>query len=359
MAAQTFDAAMTLANFLSNATETALELPPMTAAQRREVKELAAKYPTLRCESYGFGADRQLHLFKSQAKAGPPAIDRTVSPLSPLSPTEQPALRVRNTFIDGWIANEADAEEAEPVIFRSMPPQLCAQVEEDAQLCSEAALGKAPVAIEERRAPGATTVTFCERVGSPTHSTTASSGSRASSPSPGLSTANAETTATTEVVQSESSGSQGVVNNQLQVRNTFVHFEEPAPSDPRVVQSMPHGMFGKCLADELAEARSTDGGRVVPPPPQAPAPGAMPFSQPVVQPLCEIQQVPAYLQALIGMEVQVTGLVKAPAFNGQRGLVYSWDVDVSRYNVLLSLPGGPQWAKIRWENLLLLGAAAR
>ena len=28
--------------------------------------------------------------------------------------------------------------------------------------------------------------------------------------------------------------------------------QEPAPVDPRAVQSMPHGMFGKCLAEEEA-----------------------------------------------------------------------------------------------------------
>lgn len=319
MATQTFEAASALATFLANPVQMTLELPPMSAAQRREVKQLAAQYPELRCESYGFGAERQLHLFKPDAGA-------KVSLQSDTAPSpadaEQPSVRVRNTFIDGWICNEADAEEAEPVIFRSMPPQLTTEVQSKQG------------------------VHWCEKPGSPTHSTTASSASRTSSPCPAGNSG--QVAEATEATARE-------VNNNLQVRNTFVHFEESAPTDPRIVQSMPHGMFRKSLAEELAEAPAeTEGAEALP----AQATSSS-FPPAVVRPILEASQVPPVLQALIGMEVQVTGLVKTPGFNGHRGLVYSWDTDVARYNVLLSLPTGPQWAKVKWENLLLLGGAAR
>mmetsp|Transcript_58774 Transcript_58774/g.108494 ORF Transcript_58774/g.108494 Transcript_58774/m.108494 type:complete len:328 (+) Transcript_58774:85-1068(+) len=327
MATQTFEAASALAAFLADPTQMTLELPPMSAAQRREVKQLAAQYPELRCESYGFGAERQLHLFKpSTGNSQGAKVSLPSDTASNAGEAEQhPPVRVRNTFIDGWICNEADAEEAEPVIFRSMPPQLNTDSVTEAQ---------------SRQG-----VHWCEKPGSPTHSTTASSASRTSSPCPAGNCTQAEAT---EATARE-------VNNNLQVRNTFVHFEESAPTDPRIVQSMPHGMFRKSLAEELAEAPpEAVGGEALPP--QATASS---FPSAVVRPILEAPQVPPVLQALIGMEVQVTGLVKTPAFNGHRGLVYSWDTDVARYNVLLSLPTGPQWAKVKWENLLLLGGAAR
>merc|ERR1711971_1132231 len=39
------------------------------------------------------------------------------------------------------------------------------------------------------------------------------------------------------------------LGEELQVRNAFIHIEE-ASADDRAVQSMPHGMFGKFLAQE-------------------------------------------------------------------------------------------------------------
>lgn len=58
---------------------------------------------------------------------------------------------------------------------------------------------------------------------------------------------------------------------------------------------------------------------------------------------------------LLGAEVLVEGLTKAPAFNGLVGVVQSFDSDAGRYNVLLrKKDGGQQLAKIRDENLRLL-----
>merc|ERR1711881_795264 len=42
-----------------------------------------------------------------------------------------------------------------------------------------------------------------------------------------------------------------VPHEEIQVRNTFIHFE--APADERVVQSMPHGMFKQCILAEASQ----------------------------------------------------------------------------------------------------------
>merc|ERR1711976_816969 len=54
-------------------------------------------------------------------------------------------------------------------------------------------------------------------------------------------------------------------------------------------------------------------------------------------------------------EVVIEGLVKSPAFNGQRGSVLSFDFETGRYNILLAVagPGQHRWAKVKHENLQL------
>eukprot|EP00434_Breviolum_minutum_P022490 symbB.v1.2.019844.t1/scaffold1644.1/size164340/14 len=50
-------------------TATKLELPALNDNERKKVKEkLAEKHPEIKCESYGFGAERRLHLFKVAGK---------------------------------------------------------------------------------------------------------------------------------------------------------------------------------------------------------------------------------------------------------------------------------------------------
>lgn len=86
--------------FLSDPSRTTLELPSsLNADQRKEARRLADQHPELKCESYGFGEERRLHLFKRN----------------------QDRLRVKNTFIDGW---EGEQTGCEPPAFRSMPPNM-------------------------------------------------------------------------------------------------------------------------------------------------------------------------------------------------------------------------------------------
>jgi len=60
----TFDAVAVIADFEAASCMTSLELPHMTTGQRKVTKKLLEQYPDIRCDSYGFGADRRLHLFK-------------------------------------------------------------------------------------------------------------------------------------------------------------------------------------------------------------------------------------------------------------------------------------------------------
>jgi len=105
-----FDIASIIAEFVEDISCTSLELPHMTTGQRKSAKKMLEKHPDLRCESYGFGAERQLHLFKKCISAAQPkeddddmvALDKSnVFPDAPklVLPLLREELRVRNTFI--------------------------------------------------------------------------------------------------------------------------------------------------------------------------------------------------------------------------------------------------------------------
>lgn len=117
-----FDVAETIAEFLADSERTTLELPHMTTGQRKSTKKLLEQYPQLRSESFGFGAERQLHIFKECAaevkQIDKPAImspDRSTTGSltqgssvggSPVTndgevslPVLHEELQVRNTFI--------------------------------------------------------------------------------------------------------------------------------------------------------------------------------------------------------------------------------------------------------------------
>jgi len=127
-----------------------------------------------------------------------------------------------------------------------------------------------------------------------------------------------------------------------EVRNTFLHIEEPVVHE-RVVQSMPHGMFRQQLWAEMSSASGvTSGGQPPVPPPAMPAP--------------TLATMMGAALLVPGTQVVVQGLVRTPEFNGLAGVIQFFEVDSGRYSVLLSSPGHPnglQWAKIKAENLQL------
>jgi len=225
-----FNIEMVISDILADPNCASLALPCLlTAEQRKQVKAAVAQHPNLKCESFGMGKDRQMHVFKCKENS---TSESRISDRSPVN--------VKNTFIDDWI--DADV----------------------------------------------------------------------------------------------------------------------ARADNRIVQSMPHNMFGMCLSEELARAandsvEASDSDRndgISSPSPEAKENQSDLLLSParwVEEPLVEEQMFD------LGTSVVIDGLVKAPSFNGAVGVVQSWDAATGRYNVYLSTPTttGHRWAKLKAENLQL------
>lgn len=228
-----FDVSVALSDFLADPTRTTLELPPMSAEERKRTKALVDKYPELQSESFGFGAERQLHLFKRKLDSS---------------------------------SGQGDTE------------------------CS-------------------------------TNVSTEATESCSSTSSPQPASQDAGTTQAVPYVS---------------VRNTFVHYETPSV-DERTVQSMPHGMFGKCMMAEMVKKRDSD-------------------ASPLAESKAESQESNADkgLAFSPGTLVCVEGLVKAPAFNGRTAVVQGWDDATSRYRILMDSSSGSQQAMVKEDNLRLV-----
>jgi len=123
------------------------------------------------------------------------------------------------------------------------------------------------------------------------------------------------------------------------VRNTFIHFQLPAPAvDERAVQSMPDGTFRRLL-----QAEQQDVLRV----------GAEEAGGEGCGSSCSSSTAPRDIAP--GDQVCVQGLTKAPAFNGRRGTVQGFDEQTGRYSVVLTgEAGSSQLAKVKLENLVLV-----
>jgi hypothetical protein len=128
------------------------------------------------------------------------------------------------------------------------------------------------------------------------------------------------------------------------VRNTFIHFED-VPVNERIVQSMPHNMFGQVLWQEAHAARE----QVEADPKMTKGPP--PIDVGACAPVSPQQQAANDIQP--GSEVVIHGLVKLPTFNGLTGVVQSLDEKTGRYSVLLAnpTPCGKWWAKVKVDNL--------
>merc|ERR1719329_1860053 len=65
LVADSLDVGGLVKNFVADSSKQTLELPrTLTAEQRKQVKREAEKCEGLRCDSFGFGSERQLHVFK-------------------------------------------------------------------------------------------------------------------------------------------------------------------------------------------------------------------------------------------------------------------------------------------------------
>lgn len=105
-----FDASAAISEFIADSAHPSLELPQLTTGQRKSIKALIGQHPELRCESFGFGHERRLHLFKIGCEVKAPQATTESSPQQDASvcaleatTQELPLLHmpcpVRNTFI--------------------------------------------------------------------------------------------------------------------------------------------------------------------------------------------------------------------------------------------------------------------
>lgn len=117
------DLANAIAEFRADDQSGSLVLPHMTTGQRKQAKKLLEQFPDLRCESFGFGQDRQLHLFKQDA----PTVQRLT----------QQDIQVRNTFV-----HIADTPGDERVV-QSMPHGMFRQCVLTETCCKDMAIDAA------------------------------------------------------------------------------------------------------------------------------------------------------------------------------------------------------------------------
>lgn len=281
--------------FRLDAERTSLELPKtLSADQRKEARRLADQFPELKCESYGYGEERRLHVFKRQEK-----------------------LKVKNTFIDGW---EGEGGSSEPIAFRSMPHNMPENLlERTLQRC----LGGKQEPIKETSVAEA----------SPTASVAAEL-----PPLPdGFQIRNTfihieDVPVVERVVQSMP---HGMFRQMLEA--------ELSSQDPAATGSTaaPAG-YGAGAAPPVA----------APPmgPPSAPPTAAAPAV------IASAEDENAGDVLVPGTEVIIQGLVKLPDFNGLTGVVQSLDPASGRYDVLLNCPAGQcgwRWVKVKRSNCRL------
>jgi hypothetical protein len=284
------DVSPMISDFFEDPSRTALELPHLTTGQRKVAKQLLEQYPTLRCESYGFGAERRLHIFKeAHGEAG------AASP-------ENFLVNNHTTLID------ETTSQLEPALGRSVP------VNAERGALDFASLAK--LANQKKLEVDSIATVIMESDNSPMSCNTNS-----------------------ELIMP-------LTRENLEIRNTFIHFGDTRV-DERAVQSMPHGMFKQCLLTEAAEALK---GSYICNTPTSAGGDTPTFSESEFS----TDRVALSTPFSAGVLVQVDGLVKLPAYNGCSAVVQGWDEATERYSILIACPGGVQQAKIKEENLSVL-----
>mmetsp|Transcript_33851 Transcript_33851/g.79125 ORF Transcript_33851/g.79125 Transcript_33851/m.79125 type:complete len:598 (-) Transcript_33851:102-1895(-) len=221
MEGDAFDVEVAIRSFVADASCTTLELPAsLTVEQRRRAKKCAEQHPEVRCESFGFGSERRLHLFKEPSKAQEAADSSKEVRVDEI----QQAVRVKNTFIDDWVSGEPSNE---PVQFRSLPTWLLQRtLERCLQQVGDGKLSLAGSLTDTRMDDAASTE--CPQSPEGSAPTPLGSPYGVGLLQHGL----------------------GSLPAGLTVQNTFLHLESQ-PAVDRIVKSMPDGMFQKCLNQEL------------------------------------------------------------------------------------------------------------
>jgi len=188
--------------FVADSVRSSMELPHMTTGQRKQTKKTLEQHPELRCESYGFGQERKLHLFKGEASS---VVNMpTEASVAPSCPDPAPATPLKNAL----------------------------------QCVMDGEVGKLDLAsIKEANAWCQTSPPEASTAAPSTNGSPASTFRGTPLPSwfrlpPGL---------------------------ELEVQNTFIHYKTPPVVNSRSVQSMPHNMFRQCLLEEVEAAKVSDG----------------------------------------------------------------------------------------------------
>lgn len=282
--------------FVADDSRSTLGLPHMTTGQRRQTKKLVEQHPGLRCESFGLGQERQLHLFKvSDGAAGSP--DGAAGALAAAAATPQKPAPLSPEGAGGSAGTPA----------RAGPEQ---QWETATTACSTSASTTG----SPGTSPRGNALLRHFNVGKP----------------PGLDTP------------------LGVAA----VRNTFIHFDfEGSKMDDRQVQSLPHGMFSQQLWAEALSVSVAEEALQSPSMPPAVEGTGLTVA---VEQLALSEAAASHDGLLPGTQVEICGLSKCPAFNGRCAIVQSYDEESGRYDVVLWSDAGEQRAKVRRENLGLV-----
>lgn len=191
-----FDVVAVIQEFVTDETQSQLQLPNLTAAQRKQAKTVVERHCELTCESFGFGTERQLHIFKHSHRAVP--------------------------------HRGRDGSDGPPESFA--PKSTSGQLEKSSLTEHGGDFHLAPIKERPCESPE------LERSSSSDGSTTAS-------------------TPPTDIRGCLSEQPWPSLPSGLSVRNTFIDVEGEH-ADEREVQSMPHGMFGHYLRSELNERQS-------------------------------------------------------------------------------------------------------
>lgn len=284
-----------LTAFLKDESCKQLELPrSLTADERKQAKRLAEKHGGLKCESFGFGEDRQMFINKKDQ------------------------VRVKNTFIDDWEGAAGGAEEA---MFRSAPSMPVDLLARTLERCREG--DQQPPALPEEPSPCGAEPNL--------------------PPLPeGFQVRNTfihieSVPAVERIVQSMPDGM------FRQCLAAEMAAQAGGGSGGAVGPAVPTAGAAETAGTTMATAMQS-------PPPQAPAATATAAQLPpaaAAVPACQ----PTTLAP--GSEVIIQGLVKLPDFNGLSGVVQSLDEASGRYDVLLDGPAGQcgwRWVKVKGEN---------
>lgn len=360
-----------IARFAADDSRVSHALPvSLSLDQRQLAKKLVALHTQLECESYGFGPERQLHLFKKRSRKS-----------TGCSGVKGVRMRVKNTFIDAWLEGTDCKFVCSPMcspIFRSLPSDLRTGVivaskpmaNQDGNV-QDAALPCRPTKPPDVLEPQLSTGRSCESV--------QDVGQVCDTPSPCSSPKQADFPKAPILTVGMREGVQDVG----QVHCTSLPCNSPQLAD---FQKPPMLTEFDCESvPDVAQVCDT------PSPCNTPNLSACLDSQMPTE-VCDIPRTefatseertlptdhsptlvcmsqtlafmpppvsPSNMVTLAeGTAVEIDGLVQRPDYNGKSGTVQSWDPVLRRYNVILdktfSDDSGPRQVKTKRENLRLI-----